>query len=81
MQAFGRDLQIGGYAVQRRHLQLHLTHCQQEAALRPIVLHGAQRAVQRHGLREVFGCARMYYGRPPALSHDEIYGVTTFELG
>jgi GNAT superfamily N-acetyltransferase len=36
---------------------------------------------QRHGLREVFGCARMYYGPPPALPHDEIFGVTTFELG
>lgn len=36
---------------------------------------------QRHGLGEVFGCARMYYGPPPPLSHDEIYGVTTFELG
>lgn len=36
---------------------------------------------QRHGLREVFGCARMYYGPPPALPHQEIFGVTTFELG
>ncbi|AGA91158.1 acetyltransferase (GNAT) family protein [Thioflavicoccus mobilis 8321] len=36
---------------------------------------------ERHGLREVFGCARMYYGPPPALPDGEIYGVTTFELG
>jgi len=36
---------------------------------------------QRHGLREVFGCARMYYGPPPVLPSGEIYGVTTFELG
>lgn len=36
---------------------------------------------RRHGLREVFGCARMYYGPPPVLRDDEIYGVTTFELG
>jgi ribosomal protein S18 acetylase RimI-like enzyme len=36
---------------------------------------------RRHGMREVFGCARMYHGAPPALPHDEIYGVTTFELG
>jgi GNAT superfamily N-acetyltransferase len=37
--------------------------------------------VQRHGMREVFGCARMYLGPPPKLPHEEIFGVTTFELG
>lgn len=36
---------------------------------------------RHHGLREVFGCARMYYGPPPVLPDAEIYGVTTFELG
>ena len=36
---------------------------------------------ERHGLREVFGCARMYYGPRPDQPDDEIYGVTTFELG
>lgn len=36
---------------------------------------------ERHGLTEVFGCARMTYGPPPALPWDEIYGVTTYELG
>jgi GNAT superfamily N-acetyltransferase len=36
---------------------------------------------RRHGLAEVFGCARMYYGPAPELPHREIYGVTTFELG
>jgi hypothetical protein len=35
----------------------------------------------RHRLREVFGCARMYYGPPPVLPYGEIFGVTTFELG
>lgn len=35
----------------------------------------------RHGLREVFGCARMYHGTVPALPWSNIYGVTTFELG
>jgi GNAT superfamily N-acetyltransferase len=35
----------------------------------------------RHGLREVFGCARMYCGVPPMLPWQAIYGVTTFELG
>jgi GNAT superfamily N-acetyltransferase len=41
----------------------------------------AMALAQRHGLREVFGCARMYYGPAPVLPVDEIYGVTTFELG
>lgn len=36
---------------------------------------------QRHGMVEVFGCARMTLGPPPALPWDEIFGVTTFELG
>ena len=36
---------------------------------------------RRHAMREVFGCARMYHGAPPALPHRQIYGVTTFELG
>jgi GNAT superfamily N-acetyltransferase len=36
---------------------------------------------RRHGMREVFGCARMYLGPPPDLPGHEIFGVTTFELG
>lgn len=35
----------------------------------------------RHGLAEVFGCARMYHGPAPAPPRGSIYGVTTFELG
>lgn len=35
----------------------------------------------RHGMQAVFGCARMYLGRPPQLAHQRIFGVTTFELG
>ncbi|MGE0027863.1 MAG: GNAT family N-acetyltransferase [Thermoleophilia bacterium] len=35
----------------------------------------------RHGMREVFGCARMYLGPRPALPEHEVFGVTTFELG
>jgi hypothetical protein len=30
---------------------------------------------------EVFGCARMYLGPAPALAHEHVFGVTTFELG
>jgi GNAT superfamily N-acetyltransferase len=37
--------------------------------------------VQRQGMIEVFGCARMYLGSPPQLAHERIFGVTTFELG
>jgi len=36
---------------------------------------------QERGMKEVFGTARMYSGKAPALPLDTIYGVTTFELG
>lgn len=29
----------------------------------------------------VFECARMYYGTPPDLPMEKVYGITTFELG
>lgn len=35
----------------------------------------------RHGMSEVFGCARMVLGPAPELPDPEIFGVTTFELG
>lgn len=35
----------------------------------------------RHGMREVFGCARMTLGSAPELPWAQIYGLTTFELG
>ncbi len=41
----------------------------------------AMALVARHGMQEVFGCARMTLGPPPSLPWDEIFGVTTFELG
>lgn len=41
----------------------------------------AMALVQRHGMAEVFGCARMYLGTAPELRHERIFGVTTFELG
>jgi GNAT superfamily N-acetyltransferase len=37
--------------------------------------------VAQHQMIEVFGCARMYLGRPPIIQHERIFGVTTFELG
>ena len=33
------------------------------------------------GMTEVFGCARMYLGVPPAIADARVFGVTTFELG
>ena len=36
--------------------------------------------VARRGMREVFGCARMYVGPAPRLRDDRVLGVTTFEL-
>ena len=43
--------------------------------------HAAMALVERHGMREIFGCAKMTLGTPPALPWDRIYGVTSFELG
>ncbi len=47
----------------------------------PEINDNAMRLVKTNGLKEVFGCARMYFGHTPALPDADIYGVTTFELG
>jgi hypothetical protein len=47
----------------------------------PEVNRDALALVARHGMKEVFGCARMVLGPIPKLPDDEIFGVTTFELG
>jgi len=36
---------------------------------------------ERHNMKIVFGCAKMYYGPRPKLPEHEIFAVTTFELG
>jgi hypothetical protein len=41
----------------------------------------AMALVQRHGMEEVFGCARMYLGPAPAIDHARVFGITSFELG
>lgn len=41
----------------------------------------AMALVRRHGMVEVFGCARMYLGPPPQQDQARVFGVTTFELG
>jgi GNAT superfamily N-acetyltransferase len=47
----------------------------------PVVNPAAKTLVDRYRMTYVFECARMYYGTPPALPTDKIYGITTFELG
>ena len=34
-----------------------------------------------YNMKECFGCARMYFGQVPKLPYNQIFGVTTFELG
>jgi len=41
----------------------------------------AMALVSRHGMHEVFGCARMYLGPKPQVNEGRVYGITTFELG
>lgn len=41
----------------------------------------AMKLAQRHGLRPVFETARMYTGTPPQVPLQQVFGVTTFELG
>jgi len=47
----------------------------------PEINRDAVALVADHGMKEVFGCARMVLGPVPKLPDDEIFGVTTFELG
>ena len=47
----------------------------------PEINRDAVALVAHHGMKEVFGCARMVLGPIPKLPDDEIFGVTTFELG
>ena len=47
----------------------------------PEINRDALALVARHNMKEVFGCARMVLGPIPTLPDDEIFGVTTFELG
>ena len=47
----------------------------------PEINRDALALVSRHGMKEVFGCARMVLGPMPELPDAEIFGITTFELG
>ena len=41
----------------------------------------AMALARRHGMEEVFGCARMYLGPLPAIDQARVFGITTFEFG
>lgn len=41
----------------------------------------AMKLAHIHNLKENFGCARMYIGSRPSIPDDEIFGITTYELG
>ena len=41
----------------------------------------AMALARHHGMKQVFGTARMYSRQIPGLPLDEIFGVTSFELG
>lgn len=41
----------------------------------------AQNLVEKYEGKYIFECARMYYGAPPEYPINNIYGITSFELG
>lgn len=47
----------------------------------PEINKNAVKLAAKYNMKECFGCARMYYGKAPKLPYNQIYGVTTFELG
>lgn len=47
----------------------------------PAINKGAMQIVKKYEATYVFECARMYYGKPPSMAIEKVYGVTTFELG
>ena len=47
----------------------------------PVINKGAVNIIKKYNATYVFECARMYYGKPPEVAIDKIFGITTFELG
>ncbi len=47
----------------------------------PALNQGAVELVKEYEAKYVFECARMYFGNPPPIEIDKVFGVTTFELG
>ena len=80
---------IGPLFAERERIAecLFLALCSQARADEPVHLDlpeanaAAVALAQRHHMHVVFETARMYTGRPPAMSMHGLYGVTTFELG
>lgn len=47
----------------------------------PMVNKEAVDLVKKYKAEYVFECARMYYGKPPKIDVNKVFGITTFELG
>ncbi len=47
----------------------------------PEINEDAMKLAKAYDMKEMFGCARMYLGPAPKLPYQQIFGVTTFELG
>jgi len=47
----------------------------------PIINKSAVALINKYNTTYVFECARMYHGEPPKINMNNIYGITTFELG
>ena len=47
----------------------------------PVINKGAENIIKKYNATYVFECARMYYGKPPDIDIDKVFGITTFELG
>ena len=71
--ATAADLVFRGLAAHARGETVYLdTPRNNEAALA---------LAARYGMTEAFSCRRQYFGPPPALPWERIFGVTSFELG
>ena len=47
----------------------------------PMVNESAIDLVRKYEAQYVFECARMYYGTPPQIDMNKVFGITSFELG
>ena len=46
-----------------------------------VINKGAVNIIKKYKATYVFECARMYYGNPPDMDINKVFGITTFELG
>lgn len=47
----------------------------------PMTNENAVTLIKKYDAKYVFECARMYYGNPPKVDFNKVFGITTFELG